>query len=191
MNNKMEEEIKKAVQVLKNGGIMVYPTDTIWGIGCDATNAKAVKRIYQLKKRHGEKTFIVLLNDKNQLTDYVDNIPEIVWDLLDSYRKPLTIIYNHAKNLAKNLIRDDNTIAIRITNDEFSNRVIEAFGKPIVSTSANFSGDVNPLTFNMISGSILDGVDHVVQLHQNSMNEVKPSTIIKFHENGEFEIIRS
>ncbi|MFO8086280.1 MAG: L-threonylcarbamoyladenylate synthase [Bacteroidales bacterium] len=187
----MEEEIKKAVQVLKNGGIMVYPTDTIWGIGCDATNAKAVKRIYQLKKRHGEKTFIVLLNDKNQLTDYVDNIPEIVWDLLDSYRKPLTIIYNHAKNLAKNLIRDDNTIAIRITNDEFSNRVIEAFGKPIVSTSANFSGDVNPLTFNMISGSILDGVDHVVQLHQNSMNEVKPSTIIKFHENGEFEIIRS
>lgn len=187
----MEEEIKKTVKVLKDGGVIIYPTDTIWGIGCDATNAKAIKRIYQLKKRQGSKTFIVLLSDKNQIPDYVDDVPEIVWDLLDNYDKPLTIIYNKAKNLAKNLIRDDKTIAIRVTNNEFSKRLIQEFGKPIVSTSANYSGDNNPITFNMISKGILDGVDYVVDLHRKSMNEVKPSTIIRFHDNGEFEIIRS
>ncbi len=187
----MDEEIKKAVKALKDGSIIVYPTDTIWGIGCDATNNKAVRRIYQLKKRIGHKTFIVLLSDKEQISDYVDDVPEIAWDLLDSYEKPLTIIYNNAKNLAKNLISEDKTIAIRITRDEFSKRLIEEFGKPIVSTSANFSGDFNPLTYNMIAKGILEGVDHVVDLHRKSMNEVKPSTIIRFHENGEFEIIRS
>ncbi|MCF8331885.1 MAG: threonylcarbamoyl-AMP synthase [Bacteroidales bacterium] len=187
----MDEEIKKSLKVLNDGGIIVYPTDTIWGIGCDATNEKAIRRIYHLKKRHGDKTFIVLLSDKNQIPDYVDNIPDIVWDLLESYKKPLTIIYNNAKNLAKNLIREDQTIAIRVTNDKFSRRLIEEFGKPIVSTSANYSGDNNPLTFNMISKGIIDSVDYVVDLYHQSMNEVKPSTIIKFHENGEFEIIRS
>ena len=187
----MEEEINKAVQVLKNGGIIIYPTDTIWGIGCDATNPKAVKRIHQLKKRTEKKTFIVLVAHENQITDYADDVPEIAWDLLESYDKPLTIIYNNAKNLAKNLIREDSTIAMRVTHDEFSKRLVETFGKPIVSTSANFSGDKNPLTFKMISEEIKNGSDLVVDLYHNSMNEMKPSTIIKFHKNGEFEIIRS
>lgn len=188
---KIDEEIKKAVKVLKDGGIIIYPTDTIWGIGCDATNANAIKRIHQLKKRKEKKTFIVLVSDENQITDYVDDVPEIAWDLMKNYKKPLTIIYNNAKNLAKNLIREDKTIAMRVTRDEFSKRLIENFGKPIVSTSANFSGDKNPLTFNMISQGIKDGVDLVVDLYHNSMNEVKPSTIIRFHPNGEFETIRS
>lgn len=188
---KIDEEIEKSLKVLKEGGIIVYPTDTIWGIGCDATNAKAVRRIYQLKKREKHKTFIVLLSDKNSIPDYVENVPDISWDLLDSYQKPLTIIYKNAKNLAKNLIRYDNTIAIRVTRDEFSRRLIEEFGKPIVSTSANFSGDKNPLIFQMISESILKSVDYVVDLYHQSMNEVKPSTIIKFYDHGDFEIIRS
>jgi L-threonylcarbamoyladenylate synthase len=188
---KIDEEIEKSLQVLKQGGIIIYPTDTIWGIGCDATNTKAVRRIYQLKKRQEQKTFIVLLADKNSIPDFVDDVPEIAWDLLESYEKPLTIIYKNAKNLAKNLIRQDKTIAIRVTRDEFSRRLIEEFGKPIVSTSANISGGENPLTFNMISETILNKVDYVVDLYHQSMNEVKPSTIIKFHDNGEFEIIRS
>ncbi|MFO8053748.1 MAG: L-threonylcarbamoyladenylate synthase [Bacteroidales bacterium] len=186
----MEEEIQKAKKVLKEGGIIVYPTDTIWGIGCDATNLKAVNRIYKLKQRSKQKTMIVLLSDRAQIPDYVKDVPEIVWDLLDNYQKPLTIIYNHARNLAKNLITENNTIAIRVTNDEFSRRLIEEFGKPIVSTSANFSGDNSPLTFNMISPSILKNVDYVVELYHKSMNEVKASTIIKLQKSGDFAIVR-
>ena len=186
---KIDEEIKKAVKVLKDGGIIVYPTDTIWGIGCDATNAKAIKRIYQLKKRKEKKTFIVLVSDENQITDYVDDVPEIAWDLLKSYDRPLTIIYNNAKNLAKNLIREDNTIAMRVTRDEFSKRLIEDFGKPIVSTSANISGQKTPANFFEISEEILKGVDYVVNLHQSNKNK-NPSTIIKIDLDGKVEVIR-
>ncbi len=188
---KIEREIEKARKILESGGIIVYPTDTIWGIGCDATNPKAIRRIYQLKKRSEKKTLIVLLAHEQDIQNYVKDVPPVLWDLMESYQKPLTVIYHNARNLAKNLISGDNTIAIRVTRDEFSRRLIKAFGKPIVSTSANFSGDATPLTYKMISPGIINNVDYVVDMYHNSMNEVKASTIIRLHENGEFEVVRS
>lgn len=188
---KIDREIEKARKVLASGGIIVYPTDTIWGIGCDATNSKAIRRIYQLKKRSEKKTLIVLVSRKEDISNYVKEVPPTLYDLMESYQKPLTIIYNNAQNLAKNLISDDNTIAIRVTRDEFSRRLINEFGKPIVSTSANFSGDFTPLTFNMIAPGILNNVDYVVDMYHDSMNEVKASTVIRLRDNGEFEVVRS
>jgi len=187
----MEKEIDKAVEVLKKGGVIVYPTDTIWGIGCDATNEKAVNKVYKLKKRLEKKTMIVLICKTESIEKFVSHVPPIAYDLINSWQKPLTIIYNGAKNLAKNLIRDDKTVAIRVSKDEFSQKLIAKFGKPIVSTSANESGEPAPLFFKDIDQNILDGVDYVVDLYHNSMNDMKPSTIIKLENDGNFEIIRS
>ncbi len=187
----MEKEIDKAIETLKKGGIIIYPTDTIWGIGCDATNEKAVNKIYKLKKRLEKKTMIVLICKSNNINNFVKKVPPIAYDLIDSWEKPLTIIYNGAQNLAKNLIRDDKTVAIRVSKDEFSQKLIAKFGKPIVSTSANESGEPAPLFFKDIEQSILDGVDYIVDLYHNSMNDLKPSTIIKLERDGNFKIIRS
>jgi L-threonylcarbamoyladenylate synthase len=186
----MKQEIDNAVKVLKEGGTLVYPTDTIWGIGCDATNAKAVNKIYKIKQREGGKTLIILLDDEAKIKDYVDDVDQCVYDLMESWNKPLTIIYPKAKNLAPNLIREDGTVAIRITKDEFSKELIREFGKPIVSTSANFSGDTTPLYFNMIKKELLDTMDYIVDVHRDSMNEMKASTIIKLNEDCSFEVIR-
>jgi len=186
----MEQEINKAVEVLRKGGIIIYPTDTIWGIGCDATNEKAVKKIYTLKKRLEKKTMIILLCKKDGLDNFVEELPYIAYDLIDSWDKPLTIVYEGAKNLAKNLINTDKTVAIRVSKDEFSQRVIEKLGKPLVSTSANASGNKTPLFFKDIDPIILDGVDYVVDLYHNSMNELKASTIIRLHKDGNFEVLR-
>jgi len=186
----MEQEINKAVEVLRKGGIIVYPTDTIWGIGCDATNEKAVKKVYAIKKRLEKKTMIVLLCKKDGLDNFVHELPHIAYDLIDSWEKPLTIVYEGAKNLAKNLIRSDKTVAIRVSKDEFSRRVIEKLGKPLVSTSANASGDTTPLFFKDISNDIIEGVDYVVDLYHNSMNELKASTVIRLHKDGNFDVLR-
>ncbi len=185
-----EKEINKAVEVLKKGGVIVYPTDTIWGIGCDATNEKAVKKIYELKKRQEQKTMIVLICKKESLSKLIEDVPPLAFDLIDSWEKPLTIIYDGAKNLAKNLIREDKSVAVRVSKDEFSRRVIEQLGKPLVSTSANKSGEKAPLFFSEIQEDILTGADYVVNLYHDSMNEVKASTIIRLHNNGNFEVIR-
>lgn len=187
----MEKEIEKAVEVLQKGGIIVYPTDTIWGIGCDATNEKAVKKVYALKKRLEKKTMIVLISESESIKKFVNHVPPIAYDLIDSWEKPLTIIYKGAKNLANNLIHDDKSVAIRVSKDEFSRKLITKFGKPIVSTSANESGEDTPLFFKDIDQNILDGVDYIVDLYHNSMNEMKASTIIKLENDGNFEIIRS
>ena len=187
----MEEEIDKALEILKNGGVIVYPTDTIWGIGCDATNEKAVNKVYKLKKRLEKKTMIVLVSKSDELNNFVKIVPPIAFDLIDSWKKPLTIIYKGAQNLAKNLIRSDNTVAIRVSKDEFSQKLIEKFGNPLVSTSANESGENAPLFYKDIEDSILNGVDYVVDLYHNSMNDMKPSTIIKLENDGNFEIIRN
>lgn len=186
----MEEEIRNCLAVLKKGGTILYPTDTIWGIGCDATNEKAINKIYKLKKRPENKSLIILLDDEKKLTDYVKTIPDIALDLINSIDKPVTIIYPNSKNLPKNVVGDDNSIAIRLVKNEFCKRLIREFGKPIVSSSANVSGDPTPMVFRLITKDILDHVDYIVKIDQDILTEVKASRIIKLDENGEFNIIR-
>jgi L-threonylcarbamoyladenylate synthase len=186
----MEEEIKRCVGILQNGGTILYPTDTIWGIGCDATNPDAVKKIYSLKQRFESKSLIILLDEAEKLRDYVSNIPEIAWDLLKNVDTPLTIIYNEAKNLADNVIAEDGSVAIRIVRNEFCCRMIHEFGKPVVSTSANISGEIPPLAFRNIVNKITKGVDYVVDASLDQIHTLKPSRIIKLEQNGEFRIIR-
>jgi L-threonylcarbamoyladenylate synthase len=186
----MEQEIKNCLEVLRMGGTILYPTDTIWGIGCDATKRKAVDKIYRLKKRLETKSLIVLLDDPEKLKNYVRIVPGIAWDLMENVRSPLTIIYPNAQNLAKNVIAEDNSIAIRIVKNEFCQRLIHEFGKPIVSSSANISGEPTPFVFKNISSEIIRKVDYVVNLYQDHFQEVKPSRIIKLNESGEFHIIR-
>ncbi len=186
----MKNEIARCIEVLKKGGTILYPTDTIWGIGCDATNQKAVDKIYLIKKRLESKSLIILLDNPDRISDYVENIPEIAWDLIRSVDKPLTIIYPNAKNLPKNVTGDDNSIAIRIVKNEFCRQLISAFGKPIVSSSANISGELPPMVFKCVSKEVVEAVDYTVNLDQDVIQQVKPSRIIRLHANGEFNIIR-
>jgi len=186
----MKNEIKKCVEVLEKDGTILYPTDTIWGIGCDATSQKAVEKIYKLKKRVESKSLIILLADMKDISKYVETFPDIARDLMKNVERPLTIIYPNAKNIAKNVIAKDNSIAIRIVKNEFCKNLIRAFGKPIISSSANISGEPAPMVFKCISKEIIDNVDYVVNLFQDVLQEVKPSRIIKLNEKGEFHIIR-
>jgi len=186
----MESEIKNCLEALIKGGTLLYPTDTIWGIGCDATNRQAVNKIYRIKKRLESKSLIILLDEPEKIRTYVEFVPDIAWDLMAGVDKPLTVIYPNAKNLPKNVIAEDNSIAIRIVKNEFCCRLIHEFGKPIVSTSANISGEPTPLIFKNISGNIIREVDYVVNLYQDQFQELKPSRIIRLNEAGEFQIIR-
>ena len=147
----MTEDIKKACEVMAAGGIILYPTDTIWGIGCDATNEKAVQRVYELKRRTDNKAMLVLMDSEAKLDRYVSDVPDIAWDLISVSDKPLTIIYSSAKNLATNLLGADGSVGIRITNEEFSKKLCERFRKPLVSTSANVSGEPSPANFSEVS----------------------------------------
>jgi len=187
----MREEIIQATRVLEAGGIILYPTDTIWGIGCDATNYRAVQKIYKLKKRLTRKSFIVLLDQPEKILNYVAKVPEIAWDLIGNVTTPLTVVYPNAKNLAKNVIAQDNSIAIRLTRDQFCVRLINLFNKPIVSTSANLADDAPPRMFSDISEEIVNGVDHVVGIKHDKLNDLKPSTIIKLDEGGDYVVLRS
>ena len=186
----METEIQKCLTVLQNGGTILYPTDTIWGIGCDATNAAAVEKIFRLKHRTDRKSLIILVESTEQLTGYVSVVPEIAWDLLKNVDTPLTIIYPEAKNLADNVIAEDGSVAIRIVKHDFCQRLIRAFGKPVVSTSANISGQNPALSYRSIIKEILAGVDYAVNESLDQIHELKPSRIIKLNLNGEFRIIR-
>ncbi|MDR3705571.1 MAG: L-threonylcarbamoyladenylate synthase [Paludibacteraceae bacterium] len=186
----MIEEIKKAVEVLRQGGIILYPTDTIWGLGCDATNETAVRKIYSIKKREDSKSMLVLLDSSGKLQNYVDEIPDMAWDLIEYAGKPLTIIYPQAKNLAPNLVAQDNSIGIRITNEAFSKKLCEVFKNPIVSTSANVSKQPSPATFADISEEIISQVDYVVNFRQNDSQPAKPSSIIKLGKGNLIQIIR-
>lgn len=186
----MERELKNALKVTASGGIILYPTDTIWGIGCDATKAKSVDKIYAIKNRQETKSMIILLADFDQLQQYVQKVPPIAADLIYSIDKPLTIIYNGAKNLAKNLIAKDGTIAIRIVKHDFCRALIQKLGKPLVSTSANLSGAPSPLFFTHIQGDIKKKVDYIVNLDQNIQIANKASTIIKLELSGKYTIIR-
>lgn len=186
----MQDDIKKACEVLKNGGVILYPTDTIWGIGCDATNEAAVKRIYEIKQRSDSKSMLVLMDNPARLQQYVADVPDIAWDLIELADKPLTIIYNEAKNLAPNLVAEDGSIGIRITDELFSRELCRQFRKPIVSTSANVSGEPSPAFFKEISDEIKNSVDYVVAFRQKENKKAIPSSIIKLGKNGSIEIIR-
>jgi len=188
--NNFIPDLNKALEILKQGGIILYPTDTIWGIGCDATNESAIEKIYKLKQRSDQKSMLVLLDNPNKISSYVQEMPEIAWDLIDLSENPLTIIYSGAKNLAKNLIASDESIGIRITKDLFTQRLISKFGKPIVSTSANISGEPSPHKYSEISQDIIDAVDYTVKWRQNDISKSEPSGIIKLKPNGEVQIIR-
>ena len=160
---------------MQAGGIILYPTDTIWGIGCDATNEEAVRRVYELKRRIDNKAVLVLTDSTAKLNMYVSEVPDIAWDLIEVTDTPLTIIYSQAKNLASNLLGEDGSIGIRVTNEEFSHKLCERFRKPIVSTSANISGEPSPANFQEISEEIKKGVDYIVNYRQEDMSKAKPS----------------
>jgi L-threonylcarbamoyladenylate synthase len=184
------DEINKALEVLKSGGIILYPTDTVWGLGCDATNAEAVAKIYALKNRADSKSLIILIDNDSKLQSYVSEIPDVAYDLIEFTEKPLTIIYDGAKNLAKNLIGADGSIGIRIPKHDFCQQLIQRFRKPIVSTSANISGEHTPENFSEISEYILNVVDLIIDLEQESREKKSSSTIIKLGAGGQFEFIR-
>ena len=190
MDGIMKEDIRKACEVMQKGGVILYPTDTIWGIGCDATNAEAVKRVYEIKKRSDSKAMLVLVDNAVKVDFYVDGAPEVAFDLIELTNKPLTIIYDGAKNLAPNLIAEDGSVGIRVTSEEFSNQLCYRFRKAIVSTSANVSGEPSPATFGEISDEIKQAVDYIVQSRQQENKASQSSSIIKLGKGGQVKVIR-
>ena len=196
-----KEDLAEAVRVLRAGGVIVYPTDTVWGIGCDATNAEAVSKIYALKQREDSKSMLVLLDTAAKLNYYVTAVPETAWQLLettnndglmnDGMMKPLTIIYPNARNLAKNLIAEDGSVGIRISSEPFSQALCRQLRAPIVSTSANISGHPTARFFKEIDEAILAGADYVCRFRQDDETPQEPSSIIKLDTDGRFQIIRS
>ena len=190
MDEMMKEDIRKACEVLNRGGVILYPTDTIWGIGCDATNEEAVKRVYEIKRRADNKAMLVLVDNAVKVDFYVNQAPEVAFDLIELATNPLTIIYDDAKNLASNLIAEDGSVGIRVTSEEFSNQLCFRFRKAIVSTSANVSGEPSPRTFSEISEEIKQAVDYVVQSRQHEKVVSKSSSIIKLGKGGQVKVIR-
>ena len=175
---------------MNEGGVILYPTDTIWGIGCDATNEEAVRRVYQIKQRSDSKAMLVLVDSPVKVDFYVQDVPEVAWDLIEVADKPLTIIYSGARNLASNLIAEDGSVGIRVTNEEFSKRLCQQFRKAIVSTSANISGQPSPANYSEITEELKSMVDYVVGYRQEEMGHPKPSSIIKLDKGGVIKIIR-
>lgn len=186
----MNTQIESAIEVLKKGGIILYPTDTVWGIGCDATNEKAVEKIFQLKQRSDSKSLITLAADIDMVCQYVKEMPEIAVSLIEINDKPMTIIYPEAIGLAKNVIAEDGSAGIRVPMDDFCKKLIKRFRKPIVSTSANISGSATPVYFEEISKEIFDGVDFAVDKSCETNATHKPSQIIKVGLTSEIEVIR-
>ena len=175
---------------MREGGVILYPTDTIWGIGCDATNEEAVRRVYEIKQRADSKAMLVLVDTPVKVDFYVQDVPDVAWDLIDVADKPLTIIYSGARNLAPNLLAEDGSVGIRVTGEEFSHRLCQQFRKAIVSTSANISGQPAPRIFSEISEDIKSAVDYIVGYRQEEKSNPKPSSIIKLGAGGVIQIIR-
>ncbi len=186
----MQEEVNKAVEVLRSGGIILYPTDTVWGIGCDATNAEAVEKIYALKGSVNKKGMIVLLDEPTTVGRYIRRVPEVAWDLLELSDKPLTLILDGAVGVAPNLIPEEGSLAVRVADHEFCRSVVRRLRRPLVSTSANFSGEPTPTTFEEIVEGIKSGVDHVVSPAVEGEPTRKASSIMILHEDGTFKILR-
>ena len=186
----MREDIRKACEVLQKGGVILYPTDTVWGIGCDATNEEAVKRVYAIKQRVDSKAMLVLVDSDVKVDYFVQDVPEVAWDLLQYATKPLTIIYDGARNLAPNLLAEDGSVGIRVTSEEFSKQLCFRFRKAIVSTSANISGQPSPACFSEIQDEIKKSVDYIVGYRQDEPAGAKPSSILKLGKGGVVKIIR-
>ena len=186
----MEEDIKNAVETMQKGGVILYPTDTIWGIGCDATNEKAVSRIYEIKKRAENKAMLVLIDDIDKIERYVDNVPEMAYTINELSEKPVTIIYDHALNLTKNLLGENDSVGIRVSRESFSQQLCKKLGRPIVSTSANISGSPAAPTFKMISEEIKNAVDYIVKYRQDDETEHAASSVIKLSADNVIKILR-
>ncbi len=184
------EDIRNAVETLRSGGLILYPTDTIWGIGCDATNSKAVQRVYSLKQRDDSKALICLVDSADRLQRYVFRVPDVAWDLIDFASKPLTLILDGAANLAPELIAGDGSVGMRVTREKISHELCYRFQKAVVSTSANISGEPSPANFTEVSPEIIAGVDYVMKSRQNDFSKVQPSQIIKLGLDGQVKIIR-
>lgn len=182
--------MKEAIQILRNGGVILYPSDTIWGIGCDATNPDAVDKIFKIKQRTSSKSLITLLDSDVKLNRFVKQIPEIAWDIVEFAQKPTTIIYPEGYNLAHNVLAEDKSVGIRIVKEGLCHELVRSFGKPLVSTSANISTEPTPLTFEDIDKRILEGVDYIVNLSPNVKLKPKASTIMKIEMDGTFTLIR-
>ena len=192
---KQEDDIKQAVECMRKGGVILYPTDTVWGIGCDATNAEAVKRVYEIKQREDSKALICLVDSDARMQRYFRNVPDVAWQLIDSLKeapdaKPTTLILDGAINLAPNLIAEDGSLGIRITNEPFSKELCFRFQKAIVSTSANISGEPAAQNYCDIDPRILEAVDYVCWTRRQEHKPHTPSSIIKLKENGEVTVIR-
>jgi L-threonylcarbamoyladenylate synthase len=185
-----ETDINEALSVLKKGGIILYPTDTIWGIGCDATNQSAVEKIFSIKARENGKSLLILVDSEQMIDRYVTEVPEIAWELASVSDDPLTIIYPNGKNLAPGVCSEDGSVGIRICHDEFCRELIRRFRKPIVSTSANVSGRPSPENFSYIEQPVLDAVDYIVNHRQDDRGKYSSSPVIKLAADGTFKIIR-
>ena len=185
-----EEDIRKAVEVLRKGGVILYPTDTVWGIGCDATNSEAVKRVYDIKQRDDSKALICLVDSDARLQRYIRKVPDVAWQLLDCFDKPTTVILDGAVNLAENLIAEDGYVGIRITQEPFSKELCFRFQKALVSTSANISGEPAAQNYPDIDPKIIEAVDYVCWSRRQEHKPHKPSSIIKLTEDGQVTIIR-
>lgn len=187
--NDVNTEVHNAFEIIQKGGIILYPTDTVWGIGCDATNPEAVARIYALKRREESKSMIVLMNGERMMYNVFKDIPEVAWQILDLSEKPTTLILDNPRNVAANIIADDNTLGVRIVKEPFCYKLMERMKKPLVSTSANISGAPTPQSFKEISPEIRGGADYVVNLHRDKVGG-KPSAIIKLTNDSQVKIIR-
>lgn len=186
----MEDDLRKALETLKSGGIILYPTDTVWGIGCDATNPEAIEKIFRLKQRNDSRSMLSLVDSEEMLSGWVENVPETAYMLMEVAVNPLTIIYDKPKGFAKNLLASDGSAGIRITTDPFCRRLIRKMGAPLVSTSANISGQPTPISYHDISHNILEGVDYIVRYRQNENVNPAPSNIIKVTDRETIKIIR-
>ena len=181
--------MEQIIQTLKSGGTILYPTDTIWGIGCDATNIDAIEKIFEIKKREKTKSMIILVESEKRLQDLVD-VPEMAWEIMDLSEKPVTIIYDHPRNLPKELLAEDGSVGIRLVKNDFLKKLISKLNKPLVSTSANFSGEKSPMKFLDISQEIVDAVDFVVEENQDKVSEYSGSSIIRVWSDGRIKVIR-
>lgn len=186
----LKTEIEKALEVLRNGGVILYPTDTVWGLGCDATNEAAAAKINAIKGRSDDKSFIILLDTDAKVQSYVSEVPDVAYDLIEFAENPLTLIFSGAKNLAQNVINADGSVGIRVVKHEFCTPLLQRFRKPITSTSANISGQPAPKFFDEIDENILAAVDYVVDWEQELKTPRKPSTIMKLGAGGQFSFIR-
>lgn len=188
-NKKNSSPIDSIVEILKNGGTILYPTDTIWGIGCDATQVQAIQKIFDIKKREHNKSFIILVESEKRLQDLVD-VPTMAWDIIDLSEKPVTLIYDQPRNLPKELLAEDGSIGIRLVKDDFCKKLISKLNRPLVSTSANLSGQKSPMKYSDISDEIINAVDFVAEENRDKISEYSGSSIIRIWNDGRIKVIR-